>query len=378
MPKPGCIVGLFTDLFAPGGVQRAGRHVAAVCAQFAAAHGLSYSFLSLNDSHGVHTERIGAIEITVSGYARNKSQFLRAAWRAAGHGPILVFALHPHLAPIVELMRWRSQRFRSVVFSHGIEVWKPLKWPRRPALRRANFVIAPSRNTGEHLISEQKICKERIRQLPWGLDPEFEMRIAAWVPTSRPQFFPKQGQIILTVGRWEADERYKGADTLLLAMPQLLKSLPDAALVIVGDGSDRGRLEKLSRDLGLSEHAFFLHGLTQDELFACYAHCSVFALPSRCEGFGLVFLEAMANGKPVIGGAHGGIPDVIEDGVTGLLVSHGDVPQLASALTSLLTESQRACAMGALAQKRVQANYSFSEFQSRLSTILKETLSSPR
>ena len=63
----------------------------------------------------------------------------------------------------------------------------------------------------------------------------------------------------------------------------------------------------LLASLGVSERTRFLHGLTQDELFACYANCDVFALPSRGEGFGFVFLEAMAHGKPVIGGAHGGI-----------------------------------------------------------------------
>jgi glycosyltransferase involved in cell wall biosynthesis len=136
----------------------------------------------------------------------------------------------------------------------------------------------------------------------------------------------------LTVGRWDSTERYKGADTLLAALPQVLKTAPDASLVLVGDGDDRPRLEHLARDLGVSEHARFLHGLTPEQLFTCYKNCEVFALPSHGEGFGFVFLEAMACAKPVIGGAHGGIPDIVEDGVRGLLVPHGDAERLAQAL----------------------------------------------
>ena len=105
-----------------------------------------------------------------------------------------------------------------------------------------------------------------------------------------------------------AAEKYKGADNLIAALPSVLKAAPDTSLVLVGDGDDRPRLEHLARDLGVSEHAHFLFGLTPEQLFACYANCDIFALPSRGEGFGLVFLEAMAHGKPVIGGAHGGIP----------------------------------------------------------------------
>jgi glycosyltransferase involved in cell wall biosynthesis len=144
--------------------------------------------------------------------------------------------------------------------------------------------------------------------------------------------------------------------------------------VLVGDGDDRPRFEQLARDLGVSEHAHFLHGLALKQLFACYANCDVFALPSRGEGFGLVFLEAMAHSKPVIGGAHGGIPDIVEDGVTGLLVPHGDVERLAQALESLLTNPSRARGMGARGKDRIEKIFSFAQFQLHLTQILDNVL----
>jgi phosphatidylinositol alpha-1,6-mannosyltransferase len=368
------IVGLFTDVLLAGGVQRASRHVAAVTAKFASDRGMAARFLSLNDPQGLHTVRVGSLEFSVSGYAGSKIQFALAALRAAGRKPALVMALHPHLAPVVWAMRARGRKFRSMVFTHGVEVWQPLGWPRGAALRRADLVLGPSTDTVQHLVSEQHILPGKVQRLPWGLDPEFEARLAAAVPLSPPPGFPRAGRIILTVGRWEPAERYKGADTLIAALPRILKAAPDASLVLVGDGDDRPRLEQLTRDLGVSEHVHFLHGLAPEQLFACYANCHVFALPSRGEGFGLVFLEAMAHAKAVIGGAHGGIPDIVENGVTGLLVPHGDVERLAQALESLLSNPSRARKMGARGRDRVEKTFSFAQFQLRLTEILNKVL----
>ena len=362
------------EMLAAGGVQRASRHVAAVAAKFASERGLAYRFLSFTDPQGLHTVRVGPHEFQFSGHARDKSQFALAALRAAGRQPSIVIALHPHLAPLVAAMRLRSRNFRSIMFAHGLEVWRPLGWPRGAALRSSDLVIAPSGDTARHLISDQKIRPDKVRQLAWGLDPEFETRLLAPISPPRPAAFPQRARIILTVGRWDPAERYKGADTLISALPRVLQTVPDAALVLVGDGDDRPKLEQLARDSGVADRIHFLFGLSQEELFACYAHCEVFALPSRAEGFGLVFLEAMANSKPVIGGAHGGTPDVIEDGVSGLLVRHGDLAMLSNALVSLLADPARAAEMGARGRQRVQSEYTFERFQSGLSQVLEQVL----
>jgi len=368
------IIGLFTEVLSVGGVQRAGRHVAAVAASFAAENNLAYRFLSLNDSPGPHNIHIGKEEFQVSGSARGKAQFVSAALHAAGQRPKLVIALHPHLAPIMQAMELRARKPHSLIFAHGIEVWRPLGWLRRSALRRADMVAAPSADTVRCLISEQGIRPEKVRKLAWGLDPEFEARLTASCRPQRPSIFPERARIILTVGRWATTERYKGADTLIAALPHVLKATPDAALVLVGDGDERPRLEQLANELGVAARVRFLRKPSQEELFACYAHCDVFALPSSGEGFGLVFLEAMAHGKPVIGGAHGGIPDVVEEGVTGLLVPHGQVEALRQAVESLLLNPQTASAMGARGCQRVQAMFTFSQFQSRLKQALEEVL----
>ena len=362
------VIGLFPDLLAPGGIQRAGRHVAAVLAGFARGRGTSYRFLSLNDPAGRHTIRVGEHDFVISGFRRSKLRFVAAALHAARRRPSLVVAAHPNLAPVARAMRILSPGSRVLVLTHGIEVWTPLPRLRREALRRADRVLAPSADTAAKVMAQQGVPKEKIVQVPWGLDPQFSP-LEAWGTNHLPAGFPA-GLVVLTVGRWAASERYKGVDHLISATARLLPRIPDLYLVAVGEGDDRGRLERLANDLGIAERVRFLNGLTQEQLAASYERCAVFALPSRGEGFGMVFLEAMAHGKPVIGGAHGGTPDIIQENVTGRTVAHGDVGALAGALEELLTDEPLRSRMGASARERVRSHYLFGHFSARLERVL--------
>ena len=139
----------------------------------------------------------------------------------------------------------------------------------------------------------------------------------------------------------------------------MLLRWPNLQLVLVGAGDDREWLVNIARDSGVELHTHFLTDVTYRELSACYAAAEVFALPSRGEGFGFVYLEAMARAKPVVGGAHGGAPEVIEDGKTGYVVQHGDVPQLATSIDTLLANPELAKQMGARGRERVEKEYRF-------------------
>jgi glycosyltransferase involved in cell wall biosynthesis len=289
--------------------------------------------------------------------------------RSARRHAKLVVAAHPYLAPVVQAMRIAAPRMKSIVVAHGIEVWEPLSTLRRRALRGANLILTPTQDTADHIASQQRVPRDHIRVLPWALDPDFD-----GLPISQsalPGNFPS-GRIILTVGRWQANERYKGMDTLISALPRLLHEWTDLQLVAVGEGDDQAWLEQLAEGCGVRRHVHFFSGLTYSELAACYSACEIFALPSRGEGFGLVYLEAMARGKPVIGGAHGGAPEVIDDGRTGYLVQHGDAPQLATSIETLLANPDLAREMGARGRERVNRDFKFSVFAKSLKKIFRE------
>lgn len=364
------VIGLFPELDAPGGVQRVGRHLAAVLTEFASSRGWDCRLLSLNDSQELHRVSVGGREFVFTGCQRAKSRLAVTAMRAAKRDAKLVLAGHPNLAPVVQAMRMVAPKMKSIVCTHGVEVWEPLGRLRRAALRRANLVLAPSRDTAEQVATQQEVARERIRVLPWALDPQFEAMLSN-AASKPPREFPN-GRVILTTGRWVAAERYKGMDTLITALPRLLTTWPELQLVLAGSGDDRAWLEDFAEKNGVERHVHFLSGLTNEQLAACYKACEVFALPSRGEGFGLVYLEAMACGKPVIGGTHGGAPELIQDGVTGYLVPHGDPIQLATALQTLLADPQHAREMGVRGRQTVDHEYRFQNFVKALKKILRD------
>lgn len=365
------LIGLFPELDAPGGIQRAGRHLALVMSEFAASREMEYRFLSLNDTQELHRMRVGDSEFVFTGAARGKAGFIGGALKAARRRPKVVLAAHPNFAPIVRAMNVLAWGTKSIVCTHGVEVWEKLPRIRRRALQHATVVLAPSRATAESLVNVQGMAESKVRVLPWALDPDFETKLLGLAGVTVPAEFPR-GRVILTVGRWVAAERYKGMDTLIKAMPRLLLHWPELELAVVGTGDDREWLANIAKDSGVERHVHFLTGLTYGELSACYAAAEVFALPSRGEGFGFVYLEAMARGKPVIGGAHGGAPEVIRDGVTGYLVQHDDTEQLVTSLDALLSNPELGKKMGERGRERVEKEFRFSVFAKGFKKILRE------
>jgi phosphatidyl-myo-inositol dimannoside synthase len=367
----GVLIGLFSELLGTGGVQRASRHLAAALSEFATSRHLDYRLLSLNDKSELQRMSVGGREFVFTGCERNKTRFAAAAMKAATRRAKVVLAGHPNLAPITQAMRIVAPWLRTIVCTHGVEVWQPLPLRRRLALRRASLVLAPSQDTANHVAEQQGVQRRRIQVLPWAIDPDFEAITGNDLKTKLPRGYP-EGRVILTVGRWAANERYKGMDTLIIALPRLLTKWPELQLVAVGSGDDRAWLEELADQNGVNLHVHFLSGLSYAELAACYSACEIFALPSAGEGFGLVYLEAMARGKPVIGGAHGGAPEVIEDGVTGYLVPHGDAAMLATAIETLLADPELALKMGQRGRQRVDKEFRFNAFTKSLKKILRD------
>jgi phosphatidyl-myo-inositol dimannoside synthase len=365
------IIALFPELLGVGGVQEAGRQTAAALEEIALRVEWLTFHLSLNDPPGTQFFLAGERKITLQGFGRSKLRFLLSAISQARQKMGLVLAAHPHMAPPASWMKWFSPRLKTVVMSHGVEVWEPLSPLRRNALRGADLVMAPSRDTAQKLADVQGVSPKKIRQLAWPLSPNFLHWADAPTELPLPEGFPR-GQVILTVGRWAASERYKGADELIGAVAQLRRKFPDLHLVAVGGGDDLGRLQNLASQLGVSDCVHFFDGISRKELAACYAHADIFALPSTGEGFGLVFLEAMAFARPLVGAACGGTTDLVKDGVNGLLVPPRDSERLAEALNRLLRDGPLCAELGRRGSEIVRQKFGFEAFRSGLEQILSE------
>ena len=231
----------------------------------------------------------------------------RAFWQVACWKPDLIICTHVAVGPIGSLLsRIGGSRYMIVV--HGIEAWGPLSRLKKMALSHADRVVVTSNFSQKQLVKKHQIDPQCVRRLPCMWD---DTLLGTESETDGvPRSIPEGHRVVLTVARMDASERYKGHDVVLRALPSVIAKVPELIYVIVGGGDDRPRLERRSADLELRQHVLFLGEISDGELAALYRRSEVFVLPARTvlnerepkgEGFGIVFLEAMAFGKPVIG-----------------------------------------------------------------------------
>lgn len=362
-------VGLFPELLGVGGVQEASRQLVRALQNILARRRWAGTYLGLNDPPGEQALAFDQLSIPLQGFSRSKIKFVLQAMRLAMHHPRIVIAAHPNLAVPARWMKKLSPATRTIVLCHGVEVWGPLPSRRTAALLAADMVLAPSTYTAEKLRSVQGVSSEQIRVLPWPLGAEMLKLSENASNLPLPKNFP-EGRVILTVGRWAAAERYKGVDNLVRAMPQLLISFPELQLVAIGGGDDLPRLKTIAAELGVTPSVHFLEGISRPQLAACYAHSEIFALPSTGEGFGIVFLEAMAFGLPVVGAPAGGITDLVQDEVNGLLVPRADAPALVETLSRILRDPVLGSKLGCRGAQIVRENYQTTVFEHGLESIL--------
>jgi glycosyltransferase involved in cell wall biosynthesis len=221
-------------------------------------------------------------------------------------------------------------------------VARPADAAARWAVRRADRVRAIGRYT-EALARGAGYAGETDRFVTFS---DFSMFLET------PAVPPPAEPAVAFVGALEGS---KGVDTLLEAWPAVLQRFPDARLLVAGDGGARDRLRGTARRLGLDGGVRFLGSLSRGEVRALLDDSSLLALPSRSEGLGRVVLEAMARGRPVVASRVGGIPEVVEDGVTGFLVPPGDPGALGQAIVRLLEDPDRLVTMGNAGRRRVVA-----------------------
>jgi phosphatidyl-myo-inositol dimannoside synthase len=371
------VLGLFPELLGIGGVQESGRQSARALNEIAGRRGWRTEIFSLNDPPGEHHLLVSDHQISFRAFGRRKlslvMSMIRKGVSVRGDHVQLVVAAHPNLALPAWFMKMLSRGTKTLVMTHGVEVWTRLPSLRWNALLHADLILGPSTDTVQKLIQVQGVAPGKTRKLAWPLNQNFLSLAECPACLKLPQGFP-QGRVVLTVGRWAASERYKGLDDLIHATALLRATLPSLHLVVVGQGGDLPRVRKLAIDDGIADFVHFLEHLSCEDLAACYANADVFAMPSSGEGFGLVFLEAMAFAKPIVGAACGGTTDLVEHGVNGLLVPPGDIQKLVEALNGLLSNASFGATLGRRGAQLVREKYNFETFEVELEKILDDLL----
>ena len=286
--------------------------------------------------------------------------------------PDLIIATLVNFTPVAHWLK-KLLKIPFIAIGHGVDVWHIQSGQVRRALRSADRLLAVSEFTKRRMAIALSISSQTIEVLPNTFDPE-KFQLAP-----KPHFLLKQYRlrpdqpVILTVARLASAEQYKGYDQVLRALPTVKRAFPDVRYILGGRGSDRGRVMRLIRELGLTDTVSLAGYIPDHELRAFYNLCDVFAMPSKGEGFGIVFLEALACGKPVIAGNKDGSVDAVLNGRLGVLVDPESVDEISKTLIEVISKSHplQILRQPEALRRGVIDAYGYVRFVERLQTIIK-------
>jgi phosphatidylinositol alpha-1,6-mannosyltransferase len=265
----------------------------------------------------------------------------------------------------------------SVMCTHGTEYWLAIMPGTASLLRRASAgasrVLAVSRYTGR-VIRTAVPGRVPLSLLPPGVDAERFRPDAPGAEGIRRRHRIGERPLVVCVSRLVPR---KGQDVLIRAMPAIRRRVPDARLLVVGGGPDAARVRALAADADPGT-VVLADQVPDEELPAYHAAADVFAMPCRSrlgglevEGFGIVYLEAAASGRPCVAGRSGGAPEAVVDGETGLVVDGGHIGAVAEAVSALLADPGRAAAMGKAGRGRVEREFAWPALAERLAGWLR-------
>jgi phosphatidylinositol alpha-1,6-mannosyltransferase len=296
----------------------------------------------------------------------SKVRFLAATAKRMAMAEPFDFVLcgHINLLAAALAVAWRY-RAPLVLWVYGIDVWH------RPSSRIAAWACAHVDGYG----SISRVTADRFRS--WAaLDGKREWIVPNAIELDRFTPGPKNGvlvdrygvrgkTIIATLARLVAHERMKGVDEVLEALPRLLRARPDLAYLVMGDGSDKGRLEQKARTLGIADKVIFTGRIAEHEKADHYRLADVYAMPSRGEGFGFVFLEAMACGVPVVASSSDGGREAVRDGALGSLVNPASQDDVVRGIEEALSKPHGVVPAGL-------DYFAFENFTSRVHAVVDE------
>jgi asparagine synthase (glutamine-hydrolysing) len=316
----------------------------------------------LDERPGAIPERIDFREQAAGGKLRFTLVALREAWK----GPVdLVVAGHINLLALSRFVAWMKGA-RLVLIVHGIDAWArhPSAFV-RTSLHAVDRVVGVSNVTLSRFGKWAETNPARFRLLPNSVDQDL------FTPGVKPADLVRElglegRTVIMTLGHMASQERYKGFDEVIEALPALAREIPEITYLICGDGPDRGRLEKKARALGVGDRAVFAGFVPEARKAEYYRLADAYVMPSSGEGFGIVYLEALACGLPAMGSSMDGSREALLDGALGELVDPSDPVEVKSGIV-------RTLAAGKHVPERLQ-HFSTAAFRTRLSSIVSDVL----
>ena len=292
---------------------------------------------------------------------------LSAVFRALtiARSPAVILFWHIGLLKLLPFLPTRKAKI--VLFVHGIDAWKQPSLPFKMLFRKVDVVLSNTMHTWERFVDCVPDAAHKRHHVIWlGLEETHPS------PVESPAIPPS----IVSVGRMDAAEDYKGHRELIVSWPLVLAQRPDAQLWLVGDGTGRSAMAKLVTTLDLSSHIRFFGEVSEEKKNALIIESMGLAMPSRAEGFGLVYLEAMRHGRPCLVSDMDAGREVVNPPEAGLSTTVKDGPAMANALIRLLTPGPEWNQWSARAKTRYETHFTAAHFQRRLLQTLQPFVNS--
>ncbi len=302
---------------------------------------------------------------------------IRIFFSAVINRPVLIVIALAHFAPVGMLLK-KIFKIPYIVFAYGVEVWDMKRVMLKSSLEEADLILAISEYTKNRIIEQDFKGFQKIRIFPCPYDEKrFYLKEATSHSIREKHGISPNDFLLISVGRLCRSEKYKGHEIVMRAVKTLLAENPNLKYLIVGSGDLRADLEEMSVNMGIKNKIIFAGRVSEEELPDYYRASDLFIMPSTGEGFGIVYLEAMACGLPVIAGNQDGSVDALKNGELGVLVDPYSVKEIEKAIQYFKNQSSESSFpfQPSVISAKVKDEFGFIEFKKRLIRILNEILS---
>jgi phosphatidyl-myo-inositol dimannoside synthase len=355
-----CALGIYSSV---GGMQQFDRRVVRCLSELQSGHRLRASVMVLWDGHENSNKCPSNVQFIPCSH-RKVYMLLRFAWMLLRQRPAIILYDHVLLVPLALIAGFLSPRARQVLFIHGTEVWESAGPVRRRIVSGfIQSIVSVSCFTAARMQQNYGLSQSRFALLPNAIDLGGNEG-----GRCLDQFKVLGKHRLLTVSRLA--ERYKGHERVIASMKKVLRAFPDTHYYVVGDGPLMGELRTRAHLAGVDSKVHFLGCLDDESLVTLYEQCHLFVMPSKGEGFGIVFLEAWKHKLPVIAGNRDASIEVIQHGINGLLVDPDSFEEIGGAILSLLGDEDRRRRLGQSGYRTLNEKYTHQHFRDRLAEVL--------
>ena len=354
---------------ATGGIEKVCRVMGKALYEYGIEKDICVEIMSMHDQQKQADRNPYFPKRMFSGFAVKKASFIVEAVRTGAKADVVIIS-HINLLVAGWLAKKLNPKVKVILLAHGIEIWGKLSPYKKKLLTCCNDILCVSRFTAEKIKANQNLPFTNIEVLNNCIDPFLPLPDASFSDAllQKKYSIPNDHFVLMTLTRLSERDRYKGYDCVLESLLLLKKKEHKIKYVLAGgySHSEKAFIDDLIKKYGLEENVVLTGYIDEDDLTAHFCMADIYVMPSTKEGFGIVFIEAMYYGVPVIAGNQDGSTDALLNGELGLLIEPNNAPAIAEAVEKMMFNKSFYKPNHAL----LMENFGYDAYKRKLETIL--------